>query len=435
MGKGEFNYTSPAVQEFSWDDIRKHKTKTDMWIVIDGSIYDISNWAKKHPGGRKIISNYAGQDATEAWCAFHTDKAYSSKFLKSILVGKVKDYDTPSSTSTLLADFHEVRKTAENMGLFKPNHLFYFLTFLHIVAFDLLGWLIMCVYGTGWIPYIIGACFLTVAQIQAGWAQHDYGHLSVFKNNRLNHLVQLILLNTIKGASSHWWNYRHNNHHAKPNVLAKDPDVSFIPLFLLGKTLPVKWGRAKKKVMPYNHQHQYFFMVMPPLLLPLYFNYEIPYYMIKRRLWGEILWTSTFFIRWYIMFGSMLGFFGVLGLFLFVRFLESHWFVWVTQMNHIPMEVDFEQEDDWVTMQLKSTCNVEQSAFNDWFSGHLNFQIEHHLFPTMPRHNYHKVMPLVKSLCKKHGLSYHCKPLLKAFADIVGSLESSGKLWYEAYYM
>ena len=48
-------------------------------------------------------------------------------------------------------------------------------------------------------------------------------------------------------------------------------------------------------------------------------------------------------------------------------------------MNHIPMEVDFEQEDDWVTMQLKSTCNVEQSAFNDWFSGHLNFQIEHQL--------------------------------------------------------
>ncbi|KAK2165373.1 hypothetical protein LSH36_51g03067 [Paralvinella palmiformis] len=356
MGKGEFNYASLAVQELPWEDIKKHNTKTDAWIVIDGSIYDISNWAKKHPGGRKIISNYAGEDATEAWCAFHTDKNYASKFLKSILVGKVKDYDTPSSTSTLLADFHEVRKTAVNMGLFKPNHLFYVLTFLHILAFDLLGWL-----------------------IQAGWAQHDYGHVSVFQSNRLNHLVQLILINTIKGASAHWWNYRHNNHHAKPNVLAKDPDVKFIPLFLLGKTLPVKWGRAKKKVLPYNRQHQYFFMIMPPLLLPLYFNYEIPYYLITRRLWSEMLWLSTFFIRWYIMFGSMLGFFGTLGLFFFVRFLESHWFVWVTQMNHIPMEVDFEQEDDWVTMQVKSTCNVDQSAFNDWFSGHLNFQIEHQL--------------------------------------------------------
>jgi len=64
MGKGEFNYASLAVQELPWEDIKKHNTKTDAWIVIDGSIYDISNWAKKHPGGRKIISNYAGEDAT-----------------------------------------------------------------------------------------------------------------------------------------------------------------------------------------------------------------------------------------------------------------------------------------------------------------------------------------------------------------------------------
>ncbi|KAG8131113.1 putative Fatty acid desaturase 1 protein, partial [Naja naja] len=48
---------------------------------------------------------------------------------------------------------------------------------------------------------------------------------------------------------------------------------------------------------------------------------------------------------------------------------------------------------------LSATCNVDHSWFNDWFTGHLNFQIEHHLFPTMPRHNYYKVAPLVKSLC------------------------------------
>ena len=41
------------------------------------------------------------------------------------------------------------------------------------------------------------------------------------------------------------------------------------------------------------------------------------------------------------------------------------------------------------------------------------------LFPTMPRHNYHKVAPLVKSLCDKHGLLYVNKPMLKAFGDIV----------------
>ena len=31
----------------------------------------------------------------------------------------------------------------------------------------------------------------------------------------------------------------------------------------------------------------------------------------------------------------------------------------------------------WFRMQLKATCNIEKSYFNDWFTGHLNFQIEH----------------------------------------------------------
>ena len=46
-------------------------------------------------------------------------------------------------------------------------------------------------------------------------------------------------------------------------------------------------------------------------------------------------------------------------------------------MSHIPREVDFDGAKDWVSLQLDSTCNVEPSFFNDWFSGHLNYQIEH----------------------------------------------------------
>jgi fatty acid desaturase len=41
------------------------------------------------------------------------------------------------------------------------------------------------------------------------------------------------------------------------------------------------------------------------------------------------------------------------------------------------MEIDKDQELDWTTAQLQATCNVDPSLFNDWFTGHLNFQIEH----------------------------------------------------------
>jgi fatty acid desaturase len=82
------------------------------------------------------------------------------------------------------------------------------------------------------------------------------------------------------------------------------------------------------------------------------------------------------------------------------------------------MSIDHDKDLSWFRTQLSTTCNVEQSFFNDWFTGHLNFQIEHHLFPTMPRHNYHMIVPHVKAMCEKHKVDYQCKTLSKAMGDI-----------------
>jgi len=169
--------------------------------------------------------------------------------------------------------------------------------------------------------------------------------------------------------------------------------------------------------------------------MPVYFLYEYNFFMFKKRLFGEMAWTFASFLLWSATFVPVMGVFGCIKLFFFVRFIESHWFVWVTQMNHLPMTIAKERNLDWVRMQLEGTCNVEQSFFNDWFSGHLNFQIEHHLFPTMPRCNYHKIAPLVRSLCAKHQLEYSEKTLYGAMADICTSLKESGEIWYDAYHM
>lgn len=93
-------------------------------------------------------------------------------------------------------------------------------------------------------------------------------------------------------------------------------------------------------------------------------------------------------------------------------------------------------EHDWPSLQMNATCNVEGGLFNDWFTGHLNYQIEHHLFPTMPRHNYAVVSPLVKDLFARHGRQdrYVCKTLLGAMGDVVSSLERYGAAWKHAYH-
>jgi fatty acid desaturase len=75
-----------------------------------------------------------------------------------------------------------------------------------------------------------------------------------------------------------------------------------------------------------------------------------------------------------------------------------------------------------LTLQVDATQNIEGGYFNNWFTGHLNYQVEHHLFPTMPRHRYPEVADRVRALCEKHGLKYRVRGLWQSFVDVVDQL-------------
>nr|XP_004553068.2 fatty acid desaturase 2 [Maylandia zebra] len=421
---------------YTWEEVQSHNSRNDQWLVIDRKVYNITHWAKRHPGGFRVIGHYAGEDATEAFTAFHPDSKFVQKFLKPLLLGELaatEPSQDQDKNAAIVQDFKTLRAQVEKQGLFQGQPLFFFLHLGHIVLLEALGWMLVSMCGTGWIPTLLCSVILATAQAQAGWLQHDFGHLSVFKKSTWNHAVHKFVIGHLKGASANWWNHRHFQHHAKPNIFTKDPDINTLDTFVLGQTIPVEYGIKKIKHMPYNHQHQYFFLLGPPLLIPVFYNFNIMHTMITRRYWLDLAWAMTYYLRYFYYYAPLYGVFGSVALFFFVRFLESHWFVWVTQMNHIPMDIDHEKHKDWLTIQLQSTCNIEQSFFNDWFSGHLNFQIEHHLFPTMPRHNYHLVAPQVRALCEKHGIPYQEKTLWRGLADIVTSLKTSGDLWLDAY--
>ncbi|KAK9410186.1 fatty acid desaturase 2 [Crotalus adamanteus] len=435
-GGGGSGEREAPIPSYTWEEIQKHNLSTDKWLVIERKVYNITQWAKRHPGGIRVISHYAGEDATDAFRAFHPDITFVKKFLKPLLIGEL-DPGEPNQdrgkNPQLIEDFRALRKTAEDMKLFKSDPVFFSFYLGHIIVMEILAWLMVSYCGTSWSITFVLSIILTVSQAQAGWLQHDFGHLSVFQKSVWNHIVHKFVIGHLKGASANWWNHRHFQHHAKPNIFKKDPDVNMLHLFVLGDTQPVEYGKKKLKYFPYNHQHEYFFLVFPPLLIPVYFQMQIFTTMFKHKFWVDLAWAFSYYVRYFITYIPFYGLLGSLLLLTFVRFMESHWFVWVTQMNHIPMEIDNEKHRDWLSSQLAATCNIEQSFFNDWFSGHLNFQIEHHLFPTMPRHNYHKIAPLVKSLCAKYEVPYEEKPLLRAFGDIVGSLKKSGALWLDAY--
>lgn len=421
---------------FTWAEVQRHSHRNDQWLVIDRKVYDVTKWALRHPGGFRLIKHYAGEDATEAFTAFHPDQKFVQKFLKPLLVGELASHEPSqdnNKNAAVAADFQALVAQMQKEGMFESQSWFFFLHLAQLLLMEGGAWLLLWLCGTGWGPTLLCSLILTVVQAQASWLQHDFGHLSVFKKSRWNHIAQRFIIGHLKGASAQWWNHRHFQHHAKPNIFSKDPDINMVKVLVVGTVQPVEYGIKKIKFLPYHHQHKYFFLVGPPLIIPVVFHIQAMYIAVTRKNWEDLAWSLSYYLRYFVCYVPLYGLFGSLALLIFVRFLESHWFVWVTQMNHLPMDIDHEKHQDWLSMQLQATCNVEQSTFNDWVTGHLNFQIEHHLFPTMPRHNYHQVSPLVKALCEKHGIQYQQKSLGLALVDVYRSLKNSGELWLDAY--
>lgn len=63
QGEGATARRAP-VPTFRWEEIQKHNVRTDQWLVVDRKVYNVTAWAKRHPGGHRVIGHYAGEDAT-----------------------------------------------------------------------------------------------------------------------------------------------------------------------------------------------------------------------------------------------------------------------------------------------------------------------------------------------------------------------------------
>lgn len=101
------------------------------------------------------------------------------------------------------------------------------------------------------------------------------------------------------------------------------------------------------------------------------------------------------------------------GLFLAVVFGLGH-----NGMSVYPAD----QRPDFWKLQVTTTRNVTSNWFVDWFCGGLQYQVDHHLFPMLPRHNLAQVHVLVESFCKEQGLSYHEADMYTGTVEVLSHL-------------
>jgi fatty acid desaturase len=365
-------------------------------LFINGQWYDLTQWQNFHPGGREILQYLNGKDATDAFYSLHSEEAIQRlsrlKPCSSIHIPYTLPYIEPTG---LTLSFRQLRKNLIEKEYFHRS-IFWEL-FYHLSVY------MMCLFGTFchfyWNSNLLAILAIGFGMQQAGWIGHDYAH---GRGTWMRWLCRT-LTGFINAFSPTWWSQKHNTHHVYTNNLGVDADVANDPIFHL--FFPSK----ENDVWFRSYQHLYFIPVYSFLYLSWRsqslqhsfrtYNYPELILMLPSYIWLYIL-------GWKIALGSIL-----VGGFLVAIIVTA---------THQSEEMLTNSSHSFVETQFLTTCEARcDNFFMEWLWGGMQYQLVHHLFPTMPKYNYVHVRPIVQQWAKENGVKYKC--------------ESVWSIWYRNY--
>lgn len=77
------------MNTYTREEVQNHNKEGDCWLIIDNNIYDVTEFANIHPGGKQLLYSVGGQDATEYFYELHREEILlevASEFIIGSLV-------------------------------------------------------------------------------------------------------------------------------------------------------------------------------------------------------------------------------------------------------------------------------------------------------------------------------------------------------------
>jgi fatty acid desaturase len=286
------------------------------------------------------------------------------------------------------------------------------------------GWTTFSLLGNSWWQLAV-AVLLAVAFTQTAFLGHDAGHRQIFRRRPANDRVGLVLGNLLIGVSYGWWVGKRTRHHSHPNQVDRDPDVT---IGAIAFTVDQAQGRRGLTRVLARYQAWLFF---PLLMLEAVHLHAASVKAVAR---GAVRFRR---LEALLLLAHIAGYLtavlivltplraavfvlvhqGLFGLYLGCAFAPNH--------KGMPM-LTGRDELDYLRRQVLTSRNVRGSRLVDFALGGLNYQIEHHLFPGMPRPNLRRSQALIRGFCLQHGLSYHESTVFGSYAHALRHLHAVG---------
>ena len=325
-----------------------------------------------------------------------------------------------------LSDFTTLARTVQESGLLRRRYGYYWTTFLVLTALLVGTFAALVAIGQSWWTLLL-AVVLAVLLGQVMFLGHDAAHRQIFASGRWNDWASLVIANLYAGMSYGWWQHKHSRHHAKPNQIGADPDIATgVLIFHNEDDAPPRTGLSGW----FTRRQGWLFF---PLLLLEGLNLHVSGVKtifgrepVKRRP-VEIVFVTVrlggylALVFWLLPPLMALAFLGVqlavFGLYMGAVFAPNH-----KGMPLVPKDARI----DFLRRQVLMSRNVRGGRLVDVFMGGLNYQIEHHLFPSMPRPHLRRVQPTVRAFCAANGVPYAETSLGGSYAIVVRYLNRVG---------
>jgi fatty acid desaturase len=258
---------------------------------------------------------------------------------------------------------------------------------------------------------------------QVAFLAHDAGHRQAFATKVKNERLLLVCGNLLTGISGTWWFSKHHRHHVHPNNVELDPDVN-VRFFAYTR----EQGVEKSGLWRFTARHQHL-AYFPMATLQ---GWSLHFASVVALLRGvgvrnRPLETAALLTHFVVYFGVLAAVLSPTRLVVFVLVHQAVFGVYLASTfapNHKGMAM-FTDEPPFMRLQVLTARNVSGGRFVEFLTGGLNYQIEHHLFPSMPRPHLRRAQPIVESYCAEIGLSYHQEPLFTSLASVVRFFRSN----------
>lgn len=390
---------------------------------INGKYYDLTNF--NHPGGETAIWHSFGRDST---ILFESHHPFVSKEKLEIILKKYEILELPKGINLLVGEenvpkfnfntefstelklgvkkYFLQQSKIYNINLLKATKATYWKWF-QIIIFTILRLIAYLFWINGYyISILLFPLFSWFANVNSF---HDASHFALSTNQIINNILSY---SAPEFTSPLTWKYQHNiGHHSYTNIPKKDPDL-YHGSYLCRKT----------KDTQHNFFHNYqnilvtlewlFTFIGITILASLRmffsdFSFKIIPKLHSRKdtiidLLDRFIFINLFLIYPFITF----DFKKAIIFSLIPRIIYSLFFMLNSQITHLHTPCLI-HDNDWYAHQVRTSTNHSMDNwFNFVFSGGLNYQIEHHLFPNINHCHHPYIQPIVKRICKKHKIEY-----------------------------